>query len=648
MIRPRQLTCVAALLSVLLLAAAAPAQPPVDDATLVQRGEYLARAADCMPCHSGDKSKPYAGGLPIHTPFGTLYSVNITSDRETGIGRWTFADFQNALHNGIRADGAYLYPAMPFDAYSGIEEDDLKALWAFVRRIPPVKAANRENELAFPFDIRMGMLAWRELYFSPTFFKPTPGKSEEWNRGAYLVEALAHCSDCHSPRNIMGAIKGKAQFTGTEIDGFYAPDIASAALVKSWNKDSLVQFLKTGSVPQRTSVFGPMAEVVHDSLAYLTAADVADMATYLLDSPPPQDMPASQRLSPLPADIYHRAAKLYIDNCAACHQDHGTGIAGAVPPLAGNPAVTPAEPYNVIMAVLAGLPANGTYSAMPSFAGRLSDHDIAELANYVRTSWGNRAAANATWNMVAAWRAVAAIPDYGTQAAAAFKCPEVGGAPGTPGPDPRAVADLAAMIGAGDLRVADLVAAYRRDVPEAGAAEVVNGLMAAYCPVIAASAAPTYRKFAEMRRFAREAEADAAAPTGVTPTPQLDVIWAIPVAHTLVYRAPTEFAGNLRCPANDGKLVPQDLVAKAAALLGTPTLPVPGNAASDLADAFAAQNPKAAPANLANALITAYCTAVTVNSATEPSLKRAWLLDFGSQVIQSLQARTLASHQSGR
>lgn len=274
-------------------------QAPADDMALASRGEYLARAADCLPCHTGDKSKPYSGGLPIKTPFGTIFSVNITSDPETGIGRWAYADFKNALHNGIRADGAFLYPAMPFDTYTGIEEDDLKALWAFVHRIPSVKAPNRENELAFPFNIRMGMLAWRELFFAPAFFKPTAGKSSPWNRGAYLAEALGHCSDCHSPRNIMGAIKGKAQFTGTEIDGFYAPDIASGALAKTWNKDSLAQFLKTGSVPQRTAVLGPMAEVVHDSLAYLTATDLGDMVSYLLDSAPPPDMPAPQKLSPL-------------------------------------------------------------------------------------------------------------------------------------------------------------------------------------------------------------------------------------------------------------------------------------------------------------------------------------------------------------
>ena len=273
----------------------------------------------------------------------------------------------------------------------------------------------------------------------------------------------------------------------------------------------------------------------------------------------------------------------------------------------------------------------------------MSDSQIADIANYLRSSWGNKAPPNATAEMVAAWRGVANIPDYGTQAAAAFKCPEVGGAPGTSGPNPQAVADLAGMIEAGNRRIADLTAAYRRVAPDAGPPKVVDALMAAYCPAIAASSATTVEKFAEMRRFAREAEADAAAPSGAARLPEVDVIWAIPIGRSLAYREPRAFAGKLACPANDGKFVPQDLVAKAAALLGKPKLPIPGNSASELALAYAAQNPKAAPANLANALVTAYCTAVTASASIEQALQRAWMQDFGSQVMQTLQTRTLAA-----
>lgn len=631
----------AAVLAALGFVANAQAQGSPDDAALVSRGEYLARAADCAPCHTGDPSKPFAGGLAFKTPFGTMFSVNITSDPETGIGKWTYAQFKNALHQGIRADGAYLYPAMPFDAYTGIEENDLEALWAYVRRLPAVKAANRENELSFPFDVRLGMLAWRELFFAPGYFKPSADKSVEWNRGAYLVEALGHCSDCHSPRNVMGAIKGKAVFTGSEVDGFYAPDIASGALAKTWTKENLAQFLKTGASPQRGSVFGPMADVIHDSLSYLTDPDIAAIVTYLFDSPPPLDMPAPQKGSPLAPALFHRAARLYIDNCAACHQPHGTGVAGAVPPLADNPAVAAREPYDVIAAVLEGLPAGGPYGAMPSFAGRLSDDAIADLANYVRTSWGNQADPNASAAMVAAWRSTVPVPDFATQAAVAFDCPRVGGAPGIGGPQPAAVASLSAMLRGGNRNVPELAAAYERMAAGATPANTVNALVAAYCPVVAATGAPTYRKYAELRRFSQQAAAAVSPQTAAVPFPLVDLIWATPVGRSFVARLPGPFSGKITCPLDDGKLVPKDLVAKAAVALGKPKLPVGGVATVALTTRFATQNPKAAPSDLANALIAAYCPLVTAGTSIEPAERFSWLEGFGEQAIQTLQIRTM-------
>jgi mono/diheme cytochrome c family protein len=623
------------------------AQEAEGDAALVARGEYLSRAADCMPCHTGDKAKPYAGGLPLNTPFGTLYSVNITSDPTTGIGKWTYTQFKQALHDGIRADGAYLYPAMPFDAYTGIKDDDLKALWAYVRRIPAVNAPNPKNRLSFPFNIRLGLLAWRELFFAPAEFKPAPGKSDEWNRGAYLVEALAHCTDCHTPRNIMGAVKGKSQLTGAEIDGFYAPDITAAALAKSWTKDSLVQFLKTGSVPKSSSVFGPMRDVIHDGLAHLTDPDIAAMATYLLDSPPPPSVPAPQRLSPLPAEAYERASKVYVDHCAGCHQPHGTGIAGSIPPLAGNPAVTAAEPYNVIAVVLQGLPSSGSYGAMPSFAGRLSDDEVADLANYVRTSWGNKAAANSSAKMVAAWRATVKVPDYGTEAAAAFSCPWVGGAPGAGGPDTNAVAGLSAMLKGGNRNVSEMVRLYQNAVPNSDPADVVNALIAAYCPVVAARGVSPREKYAELNRFSMQAAADVSPQAAAVSFPPVSVIWATPAGRSLVARLPDPFAGKLVCPAIDGKLVPQDLIGQAQALIGTPKMPMPGSESAELAAKLATQNPKAAPADVANALIGAYCSAVTAADApTQPAAAArafGFVEGFGQQVIVALQLRAVAS-----
>ena len=208
------------------------------DTNAVTRGAYLAKAADCMPCHTAIGGKPFAGGLKLNTPFGGVYSPNITPDPETGIGRWTYENFKNALHDGIRADGSYLYPVMIYDAFTKITEDDLKSLWAYFRSLPPVKQQNQGNELYFPFDIRLAMSPWRFLFFTEGYFKPDPAKGAQWNRGAYLVEALAYCGDCHTPRNFMGATIQSEWLQGARIDDWYAPNITADALrnVNKWDR----------------------------------------------------------------------------------------------------------------------------------------------------------------------------------------------------------------------------------------------------------------------------------------------------------------------------------------------------------------------------------------------------------------------------
>lgn len=631
----------AALAAATVLSAAAPAvaqfaPDPSADPALVARGEYIAKAADCMPCHTGDKSKPFAGGLALNTPFGAIYSPNITSDRSTGIGLWTYEAFVNAVRNGIRKDGAYLYPAMPFDAYTQITDDDMKALWAYVRAIPPIPNTPPENQLDFPFNIRLGMLAWRELFFDQGRFHPTAGKSDAWNRGAYLVNALGHCGDCHTPRNVMGATKGKAAFLGAEIDGFWAPDIATASLKKTWTPDTLAAFFATGSAPGKTSVFGPMAEVIHDSVSKLTPQDRAAIVTYLFDAPPPADTPAVQKASPLPADVYGRASKLYIDNCAVCHMDQGAGRGDTVPALSGNPAVIAAEPYNVIMAVLGGLPAGGTYGAMPSFAGRLNDQQVADIANYVRTSWGNQTAPNVTASMVAAWRSAAPAPDYGTQAASAFTCPDVGGAPGSDGPDPKAVAALSAMMAGGQRSIPMMVDAYNAASGNASTGTVVDALTAAYCPVVAKSNAPDWQKTAELRRFTLQAALDVSRRTVSGPVDSQSIAWALPVGNGLVLKEPRELTAALACPADDGKAVPADLSAAATKLLAGQTGTVGGDVAASLATTLYQQNPKARASDVANALIAAYCRVVALQRTTVAA-QNATLNGFAGQVVQTLQ-----------
>jgi mono/diheme cytochrome c family protein len=391
-------------------AAAEDASP--HDAALVERGRYVALAGDCMPCHTGAPKEEFAGGLPLNTPFGVIYSPNITPDDATGIGKWTFDDFKRAVHDGIRADGAYLYPAMPYTAFTKIEDDDLKALWAFLRSLKPINKPQKANGLGFPFNIRDMMFFWRMLFFDEGYFKPDNEKSATWNRGAYLVEALAHCNACHTPRNLLGATIPSERFEGAQIDNWYAPNITEKALkeVNKWDKARMVAFLKKGAAPNSTTL-GPMHVVVHDSLSKLKESDIEAVATYMLgDDTGKGETVEPAKVAKLTPKIEGNAEKLYTTHCAVCHQKTGEGMKGKVPPLAGNPTVEATTPDNILSVVLQGIPARGGFLAMPSFAKQLSNKDIADIANYVRITWGNKAEPDATPQMVASWRKQVKLP----------------------------------------------------------------------------------------------------------------------------------------------------------------------------------------------------------------------------------------------
>jgi mono/diheme cytochrome c family protein len=608
------------------------------DPNLVARGSYLAKAADCMPCHTSVRDKPFAGGLRLNTPFGAIYSPNVTPDRETGIGAWTFEQFKGAVHAGIRADGMYLYPAMPFDAFTEITEDDLKALWAYFRSLTPVKQRNRENELTFPFSIREGMLAWRLLYFRERFFQPNPGKSAQWNRGAYLVDALGHCGDCHTPRNFMGATIASRRFEGATIDRWYAPNITAEALAKTnhWDKTQLIAFLKRGAANNST-VLGPMQEVVHDSLSFLTSSDLDAVATYLLDvtsakAPP---APAAKKL---PAETERSAGKLYADNCASCHQANGQGIVGSIPPLAGNPAVVAAKPFDALSAVLQGIPARDGMPAMPSFGGSMDDRSVADVVNYVRTNWGNTAAPNATPKLVAAWRTSLSLPVYASAAARRFDCPDVGQGGGA-ALDPAVIADLGGELAKRSVAYATLVDKYKEQNPDADMADIVNNLVAAYCPVVASGGGSDQQKSLALKRFALELTSYLSNQSVVAEAePDVGVIWAVPLGPSLAERDPG-WQATLKCPANDNSHVPTKLVAAAAQIAGKADVNLSAPAAIGQADAMLAQNPQAKPADLANALILAYCEGVAGLGGVGDVEKSAALLRYGEQVIQELQLK---------
>jgi mono/diheme cytochrome c family protein len=358
-------------------------------------GEYLALAGDCVSCHTAPGGKPYAGGLKMKTPFGFLLSPNITPDMETGIGSWSKDDFARALQEGINKKGQDLYPAMPFTSYTKVTRADVDAIYDYLRTLQPVSNAVKVNQLDFPFNVRSSMMVWRELFFKRGSFKPDPKQSDAWNRGAYLVEGLEHCSACHSPRNLMGAIKPSKEFTGAVIDGWYALNLTSDPItgLGKWSTQDIANYLKTGKNPGKTTAFGPMGEVVHNSTSHLNDADLLAMATYLKSLPANSSLMADQRkLDTNKAE----GARLYIDNCSGCHQSSGRGIVNVIPPLDGNPAIIAPDGSNIIKVMIRGINAKNGYIPMPAFASKLTDDEIATIANYVRTSWDNSASANVT------------------------------------------------------------------------------------------------------------------------------------------------------------------------------------------------------------------------------------------------------------
>jgi mono/diheme cytochrome c family protein len=375
-----------------------PSSPP--GAEQVARGAYLARAGNCMLCHTERGGAQYAGGRPIETPFGTVYSTNLTPDAETGIGGWSVAHFRRALHEGRSRDGRLLYPAFPYTHTTRITNADAEALFDYVRSLPPVYKPNRAHRLRWPYSTQASLAVWRALYFRPGKHFDDPTRTREWNRGAYLVQGLGHCSACHSARNALGATRDLLDLSGGLIpmQNWYAPSLASPseASVADWPLVEVEQLLSTGVAP-RASVMGPMAEVVQHSIQFLDASDIRAMAVFLKSLPPaptdtdPREIPAAN------SAVRGRGGKLYEDRCAGCHGDKGKGVPGAYPALAGNRAVTLPITTNLVQVVLNGgyPPAtrgNPRPYGMPPFATQMSDADVAAVLTYVRTSWGNRAA----------------------------------------------------------------------------------------------------------------------------------------------------------------------------------------------------------------------------------------------------------------
>ena len=374
---------------------------------VISRGEYLTRAGNCMGCHTARGGARFAGGQPIATPFGTVYSTNLTADEQTGIGSWSSAHFWRALHNGRSKDGRLLYPAFPYPNFTRVTREDSDAIYAYLRSQPAAIQANRPHELRFPYGLQASLAIWRAAFFRPGVQAADPSHDAQWNRGAYLTRGLGHCGACHTPRNAFGAAASEREFLGAMIptQGWYAPSLRSPeeAGVTGMDQASVAHLLQSGVAPQRW-VSGPMAEVVAGSTRYLSNADAAAMASFLISLPPAAPaavsgptLAASRPVIASP-EMLKAGAKLYEQHCQACHGMDGKGVPHAYPPLAGNRTVTMESPANLIQMTLQGgyaptTPGNPRPFGMPPFAPLLTDAEVATVLTYVRSAWGNRAPA---------------------------------------------------------------------------------------------------------------------------------------------------------------------------------------------------------------------------------------------------------------
>lgn len=383
-----------------LCAEALPALAEDQSFELIERGRYVAVAADCVACHSVPGGPPFAGGSRLNTPFGVLLAPNITPDAETGIGDWSEADLRSTLRDGIGKGGKRLYPAMPYPAYTKMTDEDIAALWAYLRTLQPVRNAVEVNQLPFPFNVRLVMGVWNWLNFEPTAFRADTTKSAEWNRGAYLVQALGHCGTCHTPKSMLGADVEDRALQGASLQGWYAPAITADPHrgIGGWSAEALATYLKTGS-NGISLASGPMAEAVQNSTSRLSDADRSAIATYLLDGGqrgagqaaplPPRPVPAQDARMQVGAAVYK-------DSCAACHGDDGAGQAHLFPRLAGSPLVQSDDPATLIRLVVEGSRAGATDQrptapAMPPLGWRFDDAQIAAVVTYIRNAWGNAA-----------------------------------------------------------------------------------------------------------------------------------------------------------------------------------------------------------------------------------------------------------------
>jgi mono/diheme cytochrome c family protein len=372
---------------------------------LVERGRQVAIAADCMGCHTKPGGKPFAGGVALQTPFGTLVAPNITPHSEAGIGDWTDEEFVRAVREGRGRGGRRLYPAMPYPSYTKMSTEDVLAIRAFLKTVDAVPVKIEPNQLPFPFNIRLAMAVWNALNFTSGRLEPDPTKSDEWNRGRYLVDALGHCGTCHTPKNLLGAENPDEYLQGSVLQGWFAPSLTADRHkgIGALSEADIVSYLKTG-VNTKSIASGPMIEVIQKSTSNMPDEDLRAIAAYLKD----RSTPTPAAISPVATtDARMKAGQaIFKDNCAACHTDQGRGSPGLFPTFAGNPVIQSDDPTTLIRVVLKGTqgastPSAPTSPAMPSFGWRLSDAQVAAVLTYIRNGWGNAAAPVANGDVAA-------------------------------------------------------------------------------------------------------------------------------------------------------------------------------------------------------------------------------------------------------
>jgi mono/diheme cytochrome c family protein len=368
---------------------------------LIERGRYLAFAGNCSACHTTPAGAPFAGGRAFETPFGKVYSVNITPDPDTGIGSWTSRQFLRSLRKGLRANDQHLYPVFPYPALTKITDEDAAALFAYLKSVPAARYDVPKNEMSWPFGQRWLLRAWNAMFFDEGPFRPDPGKSAEWNRGAYLVTGPAHCSACHSPRNSLGAERTAMAMTGgTYRDDstggvmrpWSAPNLTSASSgLGSWSVEEIAAYLKAGTNSYATT-FGPMNTVILNSTMHLTDADLHAMAAYLKSLPPNEgDFGA-----PAKSQVLQAGETLYNVNCGTCHQPDGMGAGDAGPRLAGSLVTQATDPASLVNSILYGpdvpnpAPGGHQWRPMEAYGDKLSDEEVAALASYLRSAWNNK------------------------------------------------------------------------------------------------------------------------------------------------------------------------------------------------------------------------------------------------------------------